>query len=302
MLGLPARMDVAGADLPDQRPEHRRLRLRGIGVILCSSVLLGAMAVAVRVATRTMDAGQVAFIRFLGSLLILLALRRGRSLRPRGTIPPVLLRGLFGGAAILLYYRAIEHAGAGLATLLHCTYPIWTTVIATTVLRERFDARLGCALALFLAGIAIVVGPGADLARAATVGSLYALAASTLAGAAVSTARRLRALESAYLVTTYFMAVGAVLTAPALLRGLPPIGGGLLLILGLVVLTSVAGQLLLHLGLGFAPAIEASLAAATAVVSATGFAALLLGEHLDGHTLLGAGVLVAAIGLAVGRR
>lgn len=293
---------VGGAALTDQQAERRRLMLHGIGVILVSSVLLGAMAVAVRVVTREMDAGQVAFIRFLGSLLVLLALRGGRSLRPRGTLPPVLMRGLFGGGAILLYYRAIAGAGAGLGTLLHCTYPIWTTVIATTLLRERFDARLGAALGLFLVGIGIVVGPGADLAHASTVGSLYALAASMLAGAAVSTARQLRAVESAYLITTYFMAVGTLLTAPSLLLGLPPLTPTLLLVLSVVVVTSVAGQLLLHVGLGFAPAIQASLAAATAVVSATAFAALFLGEHLDTHTLIGAGVLVVAIGLAVGRR
>ena len=285
-----------------EHEQRRRMLLRGVGVILCSSVLLGAMAVAVRVATRTMDAGQVAFIRFLGSLLVLLVLGRGRSLRPNGPLVPVLLRGLFGGGAILLYYRAIESAGAGLATLLHCTYPIWTTVIATTVLRERFDARLAVALGLFLAGIAVVVLPGADLSGAATTGSLYALVASMLAGAAVSTARQLRTIESAYLVTVYFMAVGALLTAPTLLGGLPAIGADLALTLLAVVLTSVAGQILLHFGLGFAPAIQASLAAATAVVSAAGFASLFLGEHLDGHTLLGAAILVGAVGLAVGRR
>ncbi|MBX3028451.1 DMT family transporter [bacterium] len=295
-------MEASAGARPLAPDADRRRRLRGIGIILCSSLLLGAMAVAVRVATRTMDAGQVAFVRFLGSLLVLLALRGGRGLRPRGTLPPVLLRGLFGGGAILLYYHAIASAGAGLATLLHCTYPIWTTVIAATLLRERVDARLGAALLLFLAGIAVVVGPGADLAQATTVGSLYALAASMLAGAAVSTARQLRAVESAYLVTTYFMAVGALLTAPALRHGVPPLDGSLLLVLLAVVLTSVAGQLLLHLGLGSAPAIEASLAAATAVVSATGFAALLLGERLEAHALLGAAVLVIAIGLAVGRR
>jgi drug/metabolite transporter (DMT)-like permease len=292
----------SGTALTRSSHDQRQLVLRGIGVILCSSVLLGAMAVAVRVATRRLDAGQVAFIRFLGSFVILLVLRGGRSLRPLGTLPPVLLRGLFGGGAILLYYRAIENAGAGLATLLHCTYPIWTTLIATTILRERFDARLGAALLLFIAGIAVVVGPGADLSQTSTTGSLYALAASMLAGAAVSTARQLRAVETAYLVTTYFMFVGTLLTAPSLLAGLPVVDGTLALTLLAVIVTSVAGQLLLHLGLGFAPAIQASLAAATAVVSAAAFASLFLGEHLDAHTLLGAGVLVAAVGLAVGRR
>lgn len=284
------------------RPDATATMLRGVGVILVSSVLLGAMAVAVRAASREMDAGQVAFVRFLGSLVVLLTLRRGRSLRPLGRLPPVLLRGVLGGGAILLYYLAIGRAGAGLATLLHCTYPIWTTLIAASLLGERVDRRIAVALTLFAVGIAVVVLPGADLAGATTIGSLYALAASMLAGGAVATARQLRAVESAYLITTWFMAVGAVLTAPTLLAGLPPIGPHLAWLLAVVVLTSVAGQLLLHVGLGLAPAIQSSLAAATAVVSASAFASLILGEHLDAHTLLGGAILVIAVGLSVARR
>jgi len=282
--------------------DRRTVLVRGIGVILCSSVLLGAMAVCVRVAARDVPPGQVAFVRFLGSLLVLLALRRGRPLRPNGRLPPVLLRGVLGGAAIVLYYHAIGGAGAGLATLVHCTYPIWTTLLATTLLREPFDARLAAALALFVAGIAVIVGPGADLGRAAATGSLIALCSSMLAGGAVATARQLRLTESAYLVTTYFMAVGALISAPSLLGAvvLPTPGVGLAL--AGVVLTSVAGQILLHQGLGFAPATQASLAAATSVVSAAGLEAVVLGERLSAHTFVGAAVLVVAVGLAVSRR
>jgi drug/metabolite transporter (DMT)-like permease len=282
--------------------DRRTMLVHGIGVILASSMLLGAMAVAVRAASHEMPAGQVAFVRFAGSLLILLALRGRRSLRPRGRWQPVLLRGVLGGAAIFLYYHAISGAGAGLATLVHCTYPIWTTLIATTLLHERFDNRLLGALLLFVVGIGIVVGPGADLGRAATAGSLIALCSSMLAGGAVATARQLRLTESAYLVTTYFMAVGALISAPALLSGLPPLTPTLQTALLAVVLTSVSGQLLLHQGLGFAPATQASLTAATAVVSAAVLEALLLGEHLSPHTLIGAAVLVGAVGLAVSRR
>lgn len=283
-------------------PSHRGVLLRGVGVILVSSVLFGAMAVFVRAASHAMPAGQIAFFRFLGSLLVLLALRRGRSLRPIGPLPRVLLRGLFGASAILLYYRGIEGAGAGLATLLHCTYPIWTALFATTLLRERFDLILAVAVSLCIAGIGVVVGPGANLTAAATLGSLSALAASVLAGGAVTTARQLRKVESAYLVTTYFMAVGTLFTAPALLGGVPTISPALATTLLGVVLTSVAGQYLLHQGLGFAPATEASLAAATSTLSAAVFEALWLGEHLSAHTLAGAAFMVGAVALAAGRR
>jgi len=290
---------VAVASAPLDR---RSIWLRGIGVILLSSVLFGAMAVGVRIATREMAAGAVAFVRFLGSLLVLLAMRRGQSLRPVGPWPRVLLRGLLGAGAILLYYRGIEGAGAGLATLLHCTYPIWTALFATTLMHERFDLATALAIGLCLGGIAVVVGPGANLSAAATAGSLSALAASVLAGGAVATARQLRMVESAFLVTTYFMAVGTVLTAPALLAGLPPISLALAATLAGIVLTSVAAQYLLHQGLGFAPATQASLAAAVSTVTAAGFEAIWLGERLSLHTLAGAALMLAAVALAAARQ
>jgi drug/metabolite transporter (DMT)-like permease len=282
--------------------DRRRVLLRGVGVILVSSVLFGAMAVCVRAASRTMPVGQIAFIRFFGSLLVLLILRRGRSLHPVGPLSRVLLRGLLGASAILLYYRGIDGAGAGLATLLHCTYPIWTALFATTLMHERLDLPLGIAIALCLGGIAVVVGPGAHLTAAATVGSMCALVASVLAGGAVTTARQLRLVESAFLVTTYFMAVGALFTAPALLGGLPSISPALAATLLGIVLTSVAAQYLLHQGLGFAAATQASLAAATSTVSAAVFAAIWLGERLSSHTLAGAALMVAAVALAAGRQ
>ena len=121
-------------------------------------------------------------------------------------------------------------------------------------------------------------------------------------GGAGATARQLRSNESALLITTYFMAVGAILTAPTLLMGVPTLSSGLLLALAGVVLTSVAGQMLLHQGLGFAPATQGSLAAATSVVTAAVLEAVWLGDHLSTNSLIGAGFMIAAVALAASRR
>jgi drug/metabolite transporter (DMT)-like permease len=283
--------------------DRRAVLLHGVGIILIASILFGVMAVCVDVASRAMDATQIAFVRFAGSLLVLLVIGRGRGLRPStGNLRRVLLRGLLGAGAIVLYYRGIQGAGAGLATLLNCTYPVFTALFATTLMDERFDARLAGALALNVVGVVVVLGPGAKINAAAVSGGISALAAAVLAGGAVATARQLRITESALLITTYFMAMGAVLTAPALLLGLPLLSPPLLLALAGVVLASVSAQLLLHQGLGVAPATQGSLAAATSVVTAAALEAVTLGQHLSPHSLLGAGFMVAAVGLAVGRR
>jgi drug/metabolite transporter (DMT)-like permease len=111
-----------------------------------------------------------------------------------------------------------------------------------------------------------------------------------------------RRTETALLVTTYFMAVGTLCTAPYLLQGLPHPSLPLAACLLGVVVTSVAGQILLHEGLGFAPATQVSLAAATSVFTAALFESLFLGERFSASTLAGAALLLSAIALAVAHR
>lgn len=284
----------------DAVAERRRVMLSGIGAILLASVLIGGLAVCVRVASRTMPSTQIAFVRFLGSFVLLALVNGPRRLRPHATsMRPLLLRGLLGSSSILLYFTAIQWAGAGLATLLHCTYPISTAVVAVIALGEPLSLRLAAALLLNLAGIFIVVGPGAEIPPSAIFGAACALGASLLAGGALTTARFLRARENALLITTYFMAIGAVLSAPALALGLPTYSPLLIAALAGVVLTSVVSQWLIHHGLGFTTASLGSLAAATSVVSASLFEGLFLGDYPALTTLIGACFLVGAVGLAV---
>ena len=103
---------------------RRTVLVRGMGVVLVAAALFGMMAVLVGVACRALPATQVAFVRFAGSLLVLLAVTRGRGLRPTpGKVFHILLRGLLGAGSIVLYYHAIRAAGAGFATLLFSAPP-----------------------------------------------------------------------------------------------------------------------------------------------------------------------------------
>ena len=281
---------------------RRTVLARGMGVVLVAATLFGMMAVLVGVACRNLPATQVAFVRFAGSLLVLLAVTRGRGLRPTpGKVFHILLRGLLGAGSIVLYYHAIRAAGAGFATLLFSVYPVWVALFAATLGGERLDARLVVSLALGVVGVGVVLGPGVELGGATLSGGLAAVAAAVFAGGAVTSARQLRLSETSVLVTTHFMGVGAVVTAPAILRGLPPISPVVFLVLAGVVLTSLGGQLLLHEGLGFVSATEGSLAAATSVAVATGLQAVWLGEQIGRASLLGAGLLFAAVAVAAGR-
>jgi len=257
------------------------------------------MAVCVRLAAADMAATQVACVRFAGSLLVLVAATRARALWPRpGNVRRLVVRGLLGGTAITCYYAAIERAGAGLATLLHSTYPVFTALFAVLLQGEVFTSRLAGALALNTLGAAVVLGSPRELGTRVVTGGLIALLGGMLAGGAVATASELRRTESASLVTVWFMAVGAVLTAPSFLTGTPPWSSPLALALVGVVLTSAAGQWLLHHGLGFVSATAGSLAAATSVVTAAALEAALLGQRPPGRVVVGGTLMLAAVALA----
>ncbi len=260
------------------------------------------MAVAVRLAAADMAAPQVACVRFAGSFVVLLAATRGRALRPRSAgVGRLVGRGLLGGTAITCYYAGIERAGAGLATLLHSTYPVFTALFAVWLLGERATARLAIAVAMNALGAAVVLGNPASVGPGVLSGGLLSLLGGVLAGAAVATASGLRRSESASLVTIWFMAVGALLTAPAFAADQPDWSWRLGAALAGVVVTSAAGQWLLHHGLGHVSATAGSLAAATSVVTAALLEALVFGERLGWGVVAGGLLMLAAVGLAAGR-
>jgi drug/metabolite transporter (DMT)-like permease len=283
--------------------DEREALRRGIAILVGSSLIFAVMAVCVRFAAREVPALQIAWVRFAGSCVLLFALGRRSRLRPRpGNAARVLQRALFGVGAIVCYFVAIERIGAGLATLLHAIYPIPTAVIAVLVLKEPASGRLAAAIVLNLIGLVLVVGPETTLGPADAVGVAISLSGALLASGAVTTARHLRASEPATLITLYFMAVGTVLTAPALAFGVPGMSLATAVALVGVVVTSAAGQWMLHHGLGYTPASIGSLACATGVFTAAWLEAVVLGEHMRAESVVGALLMIMAVGLAYGRR
>jgi drug/metabolite transporter (DMT)-like permease len=257
------------------------------------------MAVCVRFATRTMEPAQVAFVRFLGSFVLLLVLSRGQGLRPRAESHARLTaRAVLGTLAITLYFVGIGWAGAGLATLLHSTHPVWTAFFSVLFMSERFTPRIALALAANALGAAAVVGTELGVGTKVGLGCMAALTGGMLAGGSVATASALRRTESATLITVYFMGIGSVILAPSLLAGTPAWSPALVVDLVAVVVTSAAGQWLLHHGLGFTSPVAGSLAAATSIVTASGLEALAIGEHVPVRVALAAVFMVSAVGLA----
>src|SRR5512142_856715 len=96
-----------------------------------SATLFGFMAFAAKLASSRLSGPQVAMIRFAFHLIpVLLVTRYRRAATDFRRWDLLLLRGFFGGIAVLLYFIAIAHINVGIATLLNYCSPIFSGIFS----------------------------------------------------------------------------------------------------------------------------------------------------------------------------
>jgi len=266
------------------------------------------MAVAARVASRHIPGPEVAMFRFVvGVLAVLVAVASGRArLRPRrwGWL---LLRGIFGGTAVFLYFGCIEHVGAGMATLLNYTAPVWSLLLGWWLLGERPRRTAAVALVLTLLGVACVVSGTLRSVHNgiwALAGALSALAS----GVAVTSIRAVRrrgadgSSESSWTVFASFTGFGLLVTLPGVFGPLgrwvtpSPFDWGVLAGVGVL---SVAAQLLMTQALEHVTGATMGIIHQLTVVVALVCGVLFMGERLTGWSLLGAVLTLSGVAWTV---
>jgi drug/metabolite transporter (DMT)-like permease len=268
-------------------------------LMVTSALLFGAMSVAARSLSGQLGAAQIAFVRFSIGLVMVLGVRAVRPGLVTMQRPWLLFwRGLFGGVAVLLYFVAIGRLGAGLATMLNYTFPLWAALFAALTLGERVGRRGLSGMAIATGGLVIAIGPSSlaglvenSSRSGAGLGLAAGLVSSLFGGAATTVVRAARRTESALAVFGGFCLVGAFVCLPFAIADWRPVDGETARMLLLVGLLSFGAQLLFTWSLKYVPAGTGSLTTQLTIVSSYALAALLLGESVPSHAL-GGGVLV----------
>jgi drug/metabolite transporter (DMT)-like permease len=114
-----------------------------------------------------------------GACLLLIAKAGGLSLFvPREQRWPLALATLFNVALWHLFSAyALQIMGAGRASIIGYTMPLWTVCFGWLLYREPVTRSRALALVLGLVGLAVLIGPDVARVRAAPVGALLMLAA-----------------------------------------------------------------------------------------------------------------------------
>jgi drug/metabolite transporter (DMT)-like permease len=264
-------------------------------LLVVAAVLFASMAVVAKAAALALPAAEVAFVRFfIGLLACGLAATRIR-MQTRNKVG-LLLRGAYGGAAVLLYFSAIAHLAVGVATLLNYTAPVFTAIYAATFLGEKVKRATIAALAITTIGVAMVIG---GVAPPGSLGfgrwQMVGMASAVLSGAAVATIREVRKTDGSWEIFAAFCLGGALITSvPTCAAWVTP-GALQWLELAAVGLLSVAAQLLMTYALRFVRAAVAGIIAQLTPVAALAIGWFVFGETIGALALSGAALTLAGV-------
>ena len=263
-----------------------------------SAVSFALMAVAAKLASRSLGGSEVAFLRF-GFMLLPLLVVPGLARRALtyDRLDLLVYRGVFGGTAVWLYFLALAHVPVGTATLLNYSSPIFAVVFAAYFLGERVRRWVLLPAGVAFLGVALVTGGLADGGLFAHFGRWEAIGlfSAVLSGAAVAAIRAARRTESSWAIYGSFTIFGLVTSAPFGIAHWRTPNGREWLLLAAVGATSIAAQLLMTYAYRWVTNVQAGAMAQLTVLIAFAIGALFLGDTVGWNQALGSALTLAGI-------
>ncbi|MBM5827073.1 MAG: DMT family transporter [Cyanobacteria bacterium M_surface_7_m2_040] len=281
--------------------------------MVASAFFFSLMGVCVKLVGSRIPAVEVVLARAVVSVVLSWWMLQRAGVDPWGQRRGLLIwRGAIGTLALLCVYQALAQLPLAAATVLQYSYPTFTALLAWLHLGESIGRRVIAAVGLGWLGVLLMAQPPVLLqgmvgASLPTARPLPPIAVAIALLGALSTAlayvsvRALRHSEHPLVIVFYFPLVALALSLPpVVLNPVVPTGPELLALLGVGLFTQL-GQLTLTRGLMALPAARATTISYVQVGFAVLWGWLLFAEPLDGATLAGALLVLAATLISVRR-
>jgi drug/metabolite transporter (DMT)-like permease len=311
---------MSEAPFPVQPARRRRPRL-GYLMAASAALLWGVNGgISKTILSTGLSAERLAQVRSLGAAVALVAILAviapGRLRLTRRELPFIVTFGIAGLAFVQwFYFLAIHRLAIGVALLIEYLAPLLVALWARFFYKETVRRRIWVALGLALTGLALIVNVFGGGTSLSTAGVLFALAGAfayatyvLLAEHVVSDRDPISLLAWGFLFASVFWAVlDPWWSFPGrLLAETTSLGGNLhawhlpvwVLALLMIVVGTVAPFFLLISALRHLPATRVGIVAMLEPVVGALVGWAWLSESLAGVQLVGAGVVLAAIGLA----
>lgn len=212
------------------------------------------------------------------------------------------LAGLFFAGDLAVWHWSIRLTSVANATLLANFAPIFVALGGWLVFGQRVTSAFFLGMSIAIAGTTLMVGASFHVSAHHLVGDLLGLITAMFYAGYILAVKQLRERCS----VASIMAIGGSITAAALFlialgsegRLLPDTAKGWLPLVGLALISQVAGQSLIAYALAHLPAAFSSVGLLLQPVMATVFAWLLLGETIGVLPALGGCLVLYGIVLA----
>jgi len=274
----------------------------GVRHMLAAAFFFSLMSLLVKVSGRFVPSQEIVLARGVISLVLSYWLVKRARVSPWGNRKWILiLRGVFGFAAMSCFYYALTRLPIAEATVLHFTNPLWTALVAAIFLRERLSPSVLVAILVSFVGVIFVTRPTVLFGGAAStldaVGVGVGLLGAMLSSLAYVSVREASKTEHTLVIVFYFPLVTIPASIPFMSEFVWPQGWAWLALLGVGVTTQIA-QVFLTRGLSREPAARAMTIGYTQIVFVGVWGMLFFSEFPDALSVLGA-LLVIAGTLAV---
>ncbi len=266
---------------------------RGALFMLASGAMFAVMMAIVRLVSGEIHPFEAAFFRNVIGLVLLAPwlLMTGIGVLNAGRFHVHLLRAGFGLAAMLLLFTALSRLPLAEATALSFTSPLFATIGAAVVLRERVHRRRWLATCVGLLGALVVLRPGIAAFNPA---SLIALSAALFIAAAMLSIKSLSRTEhpnAIVLIMGLLMTPASLIPAAFFWTWPTPATWGWLLLMGFA---ATVGQICLTRAFAAAEASAVMPIDFIRLVFVSVLGYLLFGEVPDPWTWIGAAIIIVS--------
>ena len=278
--------------------------LKGHIEVASAAILFGTIGIFVSLVNR-MPIGSIIFYRLLFGIIAIAIFFAccGKSygeLRLKENKRYIFLLGILQAGTMLSYFISVKYTTVAISVLLLYTAPIYVTLLAPLLLKEPVTRRSLSALVLSMAGVILIIQPGAvfqDMGSMYAIGLLCGLIAGLLYACMILTSRYLKGYYTGTAQAAWAILITLVIFLPystAISSGVLLDNLHLLILLGL--LPTAAGLTLYFSGLAYVRAQNASIIALLEPASAVVLAFIILSQPITSSVLVGGGlILVGAL-------
>ena len=257
--------------------------------LVFASLFFSLMTVCVKKIDEAIPIYELVFFRSVFSLIITSIIIKKKKINPWGKNKSLLItRGLLGTIALVCIFYSIRNMPLSISTVIQYTYPIFISIFAAFLIKEKINFNLIFALFLGWFGILIILNPyqstSYEIDKLAVFIAFTGAITTSLAYIAV---KKLSMQEDIFVIIKYFPLISVITLIPIVYSNwITPQVNDLIWIIGIGIFTQ-AGQTFLTLGLKNLPASQASSINYSQVIFGSIWGIYLFGEKITTNFVIG---------------